>query len=186
MSMNRNMALELVRATEAAALASARLMGRGDETEADQVAVDAMRTALNRIEMDATVVIGEGERDKAPMLYIGERVGKAAADGSDGLPTIDIAVDPLEGTNLCATGTPNAIAVLAVSERGGLLHAPDIYMDKLVVGPRSKHAVDLDGSTDDLSSDLIQLHLRVLCDLSGEYKTIPNTAPGGCSYETRP
>ncbi len=140
MSMDRNMALELVRATEAAALASARLMGRGDETSADQVAVDAMRSALNRIEMDATVVIGEGERDEAPMLYIGEKVGTGTG------PVIEIALDPLEGTTICATGGPNALSVIAAAEEGGFLHAPDTYMDKLAVGPSARGAIDIDRS----------------------------------------
>jgi len=147
MSMDRNMALELVRATEAAALASARLMGRGDETEADQVAVDAMRSALNRIEMKATVVIGEGERDEAPMLYIGESVGTGSG------PVIEIALDPLEGTTICATGGPNALSVIAAAEEGGFLHAPDTYMDKLAVGPAARGAIDIDRSpTDNLKS----------------------------------
>jgi fructose-1,6-bisphosphatase class II len=147
MSMDRNMALELVRATEAAAIASARLMGRGDETEADQVAVDAMRTALNRIEMKATVVIGEGERDEAPMLYIGEKVG------TDSGPIIEIALDPLEGTTICATGGPNALSVIAAAEEGGFLHAPDTYMDKIAVGPGAKGSVDIDRSpTENLKS----------------------------------
>ncbi len=140
MSMDRNMALELVRATEAAALASARLMGRGDETDADQVAVDAMRSALNRIEMKATVVIGEGERDEAPMLYIGEKVGTGSG------PIIEIALDPLEGTTICATGGPNALSVIAAAEEGGFLHAPDTYMDKIAVGPAAKGAIDIDRS----------------------------------------
>ena len=140
MSMDRNMALELVRATEAAAIASARLMGRGDETSADQVAVDAMRTALNRIEMKATVVIGEGERDEAPMLYIGEKVGTGSG------PIIEIALDPLEGTTICATGGPNALSVIAAAEEGGFLHAPDTYMDKLAVGPSARGAIDIDRS----------------------------------------
>ncbi|MBW2280956.1 MAG: class II fructose-bisphosphatase [Deltaproteobacteria bacterium] len=145
--MDRNMALELVRATEAAALASARLMGRGDETEADQVAVDAMRSALNRIEMKATVVIGEGERDEAPMLYIGESVGTGSG------PVIEIALDPLEGTTICATGGPNALSVIAAAEEGGFLHAPDTYMDKLAVGPAARGAIDIDRSpTDNLKS----------------------------------
>ena len=140
MPMDRNMALELVRATEAAALASARLMGRGDETAADQVAVDAMRSALNRIEMNATVVIGEGERDEAPMLYIGEKVGTGSG------PIIEIALDPLEGTTICATGGPNALSVIAAAEQGGFLHAPDTYMDKLAVGPSARGAIDIDRS----------------------------------------
>ncbi len=147
MSMDRNMALELVRATEAAALASARLMGRGDETEADQVAVDAMRSALNRIEMSATVVIGEGERDEAPMLYIGEKVGTGRG------PVIEIALDPLEGTTICATGGPNALSVIAAAEEGGFLHAPDTYMDKIAVGPAGRGAIDIDRSpTENLKS----------------------------------
>jgi len=146
MSMDRNMALELVRATEAAALAAARLTGGGDETEADQVAVDAMRTALNRIEMEATVVIGEGERDEAPMLYIGEKVGTGTG------PIIEIALDPLEGTTICATGGPNALSVIAAAEEGGFLHAPDTYMDKIAVGPAARGAIDIDRSpTDNLN-----------------------------------
>jgi fructose-1,6-bisphosphatase class II len=138
MAMDRNLALELVRATEAAALECARLMGRGDETAADQAAVDAMRTALNRIDMDATVVIGEGERDEAPMLYIGEKVG--TGDG----PKIEIALDPLEGTTLCATGGQNALSVIAAAEEGGFLHAPDTYMEKIAVGPSARGAIDID------------------------------------------
>jgi fructose-1,6-bisphosphatase class II len=145
--MERNLALEAVRVTEAAAIAASRWMGRGNEKAADQAAVDAMREALNGLEIDGTVVIGEGERDEAPMLYIGEKVGQAHAlhgGSATGFPQVDIAVDPLEGTNLCATGAANAIAVLAVSSRGGLLHAPDLYMEKLVVGPSSKDSVSLD------------------------------------------
>ncbi|MEX2204733.1 MAG: class II fructose-bisphosphatase [Myxococcota bacterium] len=136
--MDRNLALELVRATEAAALECARLMGRGDETAADQAAVDAMRTALNRIDMDATVVIGEGERDEAPMLYIGEKVGTGSG------PKIEIALDPLEGTTLCATGGQNALSVIAAAEEGGFLHAPDTYMEKIAVGPAARGAIDID------------------------------------------
>ncbi len=138
MSMDRNLALELVRTTEAAALACTRCMGRGDETAADQAAVDAMRTALNRMEMDATVVIGEGERDEAPMLYIGERVGTRSG------PKIELALDPLEGTTICATGGPNALSVIAAAEEGGFLHAPDTYMDKIAVGPEAKGVIDID------------------------------------------
>ena len=137
---------------ERAAIACARTMGQGDRHGSDQVAVEAMRETLDHVPIDGRVVIGEGERDEAPMLYIGERVGMAhAASGVTGgsLPEIDIAVDPLEGTNLCATGSPNAIAVLAAAERGGLLHAPDLYMEKLVVGPSSRHAVSLDASVAD-------------------------------------
>ena len=138
MAMDRNLALELVRATEAAALECARLMGRGDETAADQAAVDAMRTALNKIDMDATVVIGEGERDEAPMLYIGEKVGTGNG------PKIEIALDPLEGTTLCATGGQNALSVIAAAEEGGFLHAPDTYMEKIAVGPAARGAIDID------------------------------------------
>jgi fructose-1,6-bisphosphatase class II len=140
MAMDRNLALELVRATEAAALACAHLMGRGDETAADQAAVDAMRTALNKIEMDGTIVIGEGERDEAPMLYIGEKVGSGSG------PKIEIALDPLEGTTLCATGGPNALSVIAAAEEGGFLHAPDTYMEKIAVGPAGRGAIDIDKS----------------------------------------
>jgi fructose-1,6-bisphosphatase class II len=136
--MDRNLALELVRTTEAAALACARLMGRGDETAADQAAVDAMRTALNRMDMDATVMIGEGERDEAPMLYIGERVGTRSG------PKIELALDPLEGTTICATGGPNALSVIAAAEEGGFLHAPDTYMDKIAVGPEATGVIDID------------------------------------------
>ncbi len=136
--MDRNLALELVRATEAAALECARLMGRGDETAADQAAVDAMRTALNKIEMDATIVIGEGERDEAPMLYIGEKVGTGNG------PKIEIALDPLEGTTLCATGGQNALSVIAAAQAGGFLHAPDTYMEKIAVGPAARGAIDID------------------------------------------
>jgi fructose-1,6-bisphosphatase II / sedoheptulose-1,7-bisphosphatase len=136
--MDRNLALELVRTTEAAALSSARLMGRGDEVAADRAAVDAMRSALNRMEMAATVVIGEGERDEAPMLYIGEKVGTGSG------PALELALDPLEGTTICATGGPNALSVIAAAEPGGFLHAPDTYMDKLAVGPDARGAIDID------------------------------------------
>ena len=142
------LALEFVRVVEEAAIASAHTMGQGDRKHADQVAVEAMRRVMDTVPMRGTIVIGEGERDEAPMLYIGERVGAAAHDGSM-FPEVDIAVDPLEGTNLCATGSPNAITVLAASERGGLLHAPDCYMEKLVVGPSCKGKVDLDAPVKD-------------------------------------
>lgn len=137
--MDRNLALEVVRVTEAAALASARLMGRGDEKAADQAAVDAMRTAFNSMNMCGTVVIGEGERDEAPMLYIGEKVGNACTNGAE----IDIALDPLEGTTLTATGGPNALSVIAIASKGNFLHAPDTYMEKIAVGPRAKGAIDI-------------------------------------------
>ncbi len=137
--LNATHADAMVRVTERAAIASETLVGRGDEKAADQAAVDAMRTALNEIEMKGRIVIGEGERDEAPMLYIGEEVGSGA-----GL-AIDIALDPLEGTTLTAKAMPNALAVIACAPRGGLLHAPDVYMDKLAVGPGIAHGVvDLD------------------------------------------
>ena len=141
MPMDRNLALEFVRITEAAALASSRWMGRGDEKQADQAAVDAMRKAFNTVRMDGTVVIGEGERDEAPMLYIGEKVGDSQSPDA---PGIDIALDPLEGTTICATGGVGAISVIAVAERGHFLHAPDTYMDKIAVGPAAAGAIDID------------------------------------------
>ncbi len=139
--MEQLLALEMVRVTEAAAIASARMMGRGDRHEADRVAVEAMRRTMDDVDIAGTIVIGEGERDEAPMLYIGERVGRLTEE-DDG-PLIDIAVDPLEGTNLVATGQANAITVLAASERGGLLHAPDTYLEKLCVGPVAAGHVDI-------------------------------------------
>ncbi|HSC27387.1 MAG TPA: class II fructose-bisphosphatase [Vicinamibacterales bacterium] len=149
--MNSDLSLEFLRVVEQAAIACAQTMGQGDRHKSDQVAVEAMRKCLDAVPIDGTVVIGEGERDEAPMLFIGEKVGRGTRGGPAGLelPKVDIAVDPLEGTNLCATGAPNAIAVLAASDRGGLLHAPDLYMEKLVVGPSSKHAVSLDAPVAD-------------------------------------
>lgn len=138
--MDRNLALELVRVTEAAAIASARVMGRGDEHLADQVAVDAMRAALNGLKLRGRVVIGEGERDAAPMLYIGEEVGEGSG------PEVDIALDPLEGTTITARGDNNALAVVAFAERGGFLTAPDIYMEKIAVGGEARGAIDLQRS----------------------------------------
>lgn len=135
--MDRNLALELVRVTEAAALASARLMGRGDERACDMAAVEAMRRAFSAVGFCGTVVIGEGERDEAPMLYIGERLGSGEG------PKVDIAVDPLEGTTICATGAPNALSVIAIANQGDLLKAPDVYMEKLAVGPKAKGVIDL-------------------------------------------
>ncbi|EQB01741.1 fructose 1,6-bisphosphatase [Sphingobium baderi LL03] len=129
--LDRVLVLEMVRVTEAAAIAASKLIGRGDEKAADAAAVEAMRMAFNDLYMDGTVVIGEGERDEAPMLYIGEKVGNAIGTG----PKIDIALDPLEGTTITAKAGPNALAVLAISEEGGLLNAPDVYMEKLAVGP---------------------------------------------------
>src|ERR1041384_3875135 len=145
--MDSDLSLEFLRVVEQAAIACAHTMGQGDRHHSDHVAVEAMRRVMDSVPMDGTIVIGEGERDEAPMLYIGEKVGLAhAMRGAAGgaFPQVDIAVDPLEGTNLCATGAPNAIAVLAAATRGGLLHAPDLYMEKLVVGPRARHTVGLD------------------------------------------
>lgn len=136
----RNFALEFVRVTEAAALESARLMGRGDEKAADHAAVEAMRKVLNSIQFEGRVVIGEGERDEAPMLYIGEKVGQAPG------PKLDLALDPLEGTTICATGGNNSLAVIAIAEEGNFLHAPDTYMKKIAVGPGAKGAIDLNAS----------------------------------------
>jgi len=136
-----DLSLELLRVVEDAAIASARTMGMGDAHTSDQAAVEAMRRCLDTIPIDGTIVIGEGERDEAPMLFIGEKVG---ASNSSPPISVDIAVDPLEGTNLCSTGGAGAITVLAASEHGGLLHAPDCYMEKMVVGPAAKGAVDLE------------------------------------------
>lgn len=135
--MNRNLAMEFVRVTEMAAIASARLMGRGDEKAADQAAVDAMRAMLDSIDCDATVVIGEGERDEAPMLYIGEKVGTGTG------AKLEIALDPLEGTTICSIGGPNSISVMAIGEAGNLLHAPDTYMLKLAAGPEARGKLDI-------------------------------------------
>ena len=138
--LDRILTLELARVTERAAVAAARLRGRGDEKAADQAAVDAMRNELNALQIDGTVVIGEGERDEAPMLYIGEKVGR-----KDGGPKVDIALDPLEGTTICAKNLPNSLAVVAIANEGNLLNAPDVYMDKIAIGPGySPGTVDLD------------------------------------------
>jgi fructose-1,6-bisphosphatase class II len=138
--MDRNFAMEFVRVTEAAALASARWMGRGDEKAADHAAVEAMRSMLNSIEFNGTVVIGEGERDEAPMLYIGEKVGKG------GSTQLDLALDPLEGTTICARGGANSLSVIAIAEKGKFLHAPDTYMQKLAVGPEAKGVISLEAT----------------------------------------
>jgi fructose-1,6-bisphosphatase II len=154
------LALEMAYVTEAAAIASARLMGRGDRTEADRVAVEAMRAAMDEVEMQGTIVIGEGERDEAPMLYIGEEVGAAET------PKVDIAVDPLEGTNIVSAGGYNAIAVIAIAEEGGFLHAPDTYMQKLAVGPRARGSIDITASpTENLRSiaKALKAYVEDLC-----------------------
>jgi fructose-1,6-bisphosphatase class II len=149
--MESDLSLEFLRVVESAAISSAHTMGQGDRHGSDRAAVEAMRKELDTVPIDGTIVIGEGERDEAPMLYIGEKVGLANKPHGRGrsFDKVDIAVDPLEGTNLCATGTPNSIAVLAASDEGGLLHAPDLYMDKLVVGPSAKHLVDIDAPVRD-------------------------------------
>jgi fructose-1,6-bisphosphatase II / sedoheptulose-1,7-bisphosphatase len=157
--MDRNLALEVVRVTEAAALAASRLMGRGDEKAADQAAVDAMRYALNSLAIEGTVVIGEGERDEAPMLYIGEKVGA-------GGPRIDIALDPLEGTTITAKGGQNALAVVAMAEEGGFLNAPDVYMDKIAVGPDlPEDLVDLDAGPEENLRQLAKAKGMEIVDL---------------------
>ncbi len=143
--MNRNLALEFVRVTEMAAIASARFMGRGDEKAADQAAVDAMRTMLDSVDCEGTVVIGEGERDEAPMLYIGEKVGTGSG------PKLDIALDPLEGTAVCASGANNSISVMAIAEHGQFLNAPDTYMLKIATGPDGRGVIDiLESATENL------------------------------------
>ena len=163
-TMDRNFALEAVRVTEAAALACSNWVGRGDEKAADQAAVTAMRESLNGMTIDGTVVIGEGERDKAPMLYIGEKVGSGSG------PKIDIALDPLEGTTICATAGPNSLAVLAMAEKGGFLHAPDVYMDKIAVGGGlPEDVVSLENS---IKENLKSLASAKKCDVSDLTVTI--------------
>ncbi len=157
-SLDRNLALDTVRVTEAAARAAARLIGRGDEKAADQAAVDAMRRGLNALDIAGTVVIGEGERDEAPMLYIGETVGTGRG------PALDVALDPLEGTTICATGGPNALAVLAMAEKGGFLAAPDTYMDKIAVGDGLPDGlIDID---DPPATTLAKLARAKKCDIN--------------------
>lgn len=159
--MDRNFALEAVRVTEAAALAASHWIGRGAEKDADQAAVNAMREALNGLTIDGTVVIGEGERDKAPMLYIGEKVGTGSG------PRIDIALDPLEGTTICATAGPNSLAVLAMAEHGGFLHAPDVYMDKIAVGGGlPEEVVDLDNSVKENLTNLAKAKKKEISELT--------------------
>ena len=163
-NLESDLALEFLRVVENAAIASARTMGQGDRPLSDQVATETMRKVMDTIPMRGTIVIGEGERDEAPMLYIGEQVGGAFPDGRD-VPHVDIAVDPLEGTNLCATGAPGAITVLAASEKGGLLHAPDCYMEKIVVGPSCKNAVELDAPVADNLRNIARRMHRGVDDL---------------------
>lgn len=163
-NIESDLALEFLRVVEKAAIASARTMGQGDRKLADEVATEAMRKTMDTVPMRGTIVIGEGERDEAPMLYIGEKVGAKFPDGTE-VPEVDIAVDPLEGTNLCATGAPGSITVLAASERSGLLNAPDCYMEKIVVGPSCKNCVDLDAPVADNLKNIAQRLQRDVEDL---------------------
>ncbi len=164
-NIESDLAPKFIRVVENAAIASARTMGRGEGELSDKVAVESMRGTMDSIPMRGTIVIGEGERDQAPMLYIGEKVGAEFRDGMD-VPEVVIAVDPLEGTNLCATGGPGAITVLAASEAGGLLNAPDCYMEKIVVGPSCKGAVDLDAPVADNLKNIAKCMQRSVQDLA--------------------
>jgi fructose-1,6-bisphosphatase II len=163
-NLESDLASKFLRVVENAAVASARTMGRGEQKFSDKVAVEAMRAAMDSIPMRGTIVIGEGERDQAPMLYIGEKVGAEFPDGTE-VPEVDIAVDPLEGTNLCATGAAGSITVLAASDAGGLLHAPDCYMEKIVVGPSCKDSVDLDAPVRENLKNIAQRLERAVGDL---------------------
>src|SRR6266700_985986 len=163
-NIESDLASRFLRVVEVAAIASARTMGQGERKLSDQVATEAMRKTMDSIPMRGTIVIGEGERDQAPMLYIGEQVGAEFRDGTE-VPEVDIAVDPLEGTNLCATGGPGSITVLAASEAGGLLHAPDCYMEKIVVGPSCKGAVDLEAPVADNLQNIAKRMERSVQDL---------------------
>lgn len=162
--IEQGLSVELVRVVEQAAIAAARTMGQGERKESDRVAVQAMRQAFEEVKIAGNIVIGEGERDKAPMLYIGERVGAPPPPGA-GFPAVDIAVDPLEGTNLCATGDYGAIAVLAASEPGGLLHAPDCYMEKIIAGPACRGALDIDAPVEDNLKSIASCLDRDVSDL---------------------
>jgi len=163
-NIESDLASKFLRVVENAAVASARTMGQGQQKLSDKVAVEAMRAAMDSIPMRGTIVIGEGERDEAPMLYIGEKVGAEFSDGTE-VPEVDIAVDPLEGTNLCATGANGSITVLAASDAGGLLHAPDCYMEKIVVGPSCKDAVDMQAPVADNLNNIAKRLDRNVQDL---------------------
>jgi fructose-1,6-bisphosphatase II len=163
-NIESDLAPKFIRVVENAAIASARTMGRGERELSDKVATESMRGTMDSIPMRGTIVIGEGERDQAPMLYIGEQVGAEFRDGTE-VPEVDIAVDPLEGTNLCAMGGPGSITVLAASEAGGLLHAPDCYMEKIVVGPSCKGAVDLEAPVADNLKNIAKCMERSVQDL---------------------
>src|SRR5688500_5866258 len=164
----RELALDFLRVTEAAAIESAKTMGQGDRKHSDHVAVEAMREVMDTVPMRGRIVIGEGERDEAPMLYIGEEVGGGnfSEEARAEFPEVDIAVDPRDGINLCALGANNAIPVLAAAQRGGLLHAPDIYMDKIVVGPSSRGAVDIDAPVEDNLRNIARRLGRAVDDLT--------------------
>jgi len=162
--LDRVLDRDLIAVTERAAVAAAQTMGYGDRERSDHVAVEAMRSEMDKLEIDGRIVIGEGERDEAPMLYVGEQVG--ARRGDPDAPQVDFAVDPLEGTNLCATGAPGAIAVLAAAERGGLLHAPDVYMDKLVVGSTARGRVHLDAPVAENLRNIAEAYEREVSDLT--------------------
>ncbi len=164
MVMDNLLEQDFIRVTEQAAIAAAKTMGFGDRRHSDHVAVEAMRKEMDTLAMDGRVVIGEGERDEAPMLFVGEELG--ALRGQDGAVGVDIAVDPLEGTNLCATGSPDSIAVLAAAERGGLLHAPDVYMDKIVVGPTARGTVHLDAPVAENLRNIAAAFNRKVSDLT--------------------
>ena len=164
MALDQLLEQGFIRVTEQAAIAAAKTMGFGDRRYSDQVAVEAMRKEMDSLDMDGRVVIGEGERDKAPLLYTGEEVG--ARRGHDGAVQVDIAVDPLEGTNLCATGSPDSITVLAASERGGLLYAPDVYMEKLVVGPTARGSIHLDAPVAENLRNIAAAFERKVSDLT--------------------
>src|SRR5438046_4237134 len=163
--MESSLEIGFLRVTEKAAIAAARTMGYGKRKYSDQVAVESMREELNRLKMRGKVVIGERDRDKAPMLYVGEPLGRGWTEGEID-PEVDIAVDPLEGTNLCATGAANAIAVLAASEKGGLLNAPDVYMDKIVVGPTAAELVGLDKSVQENLNQIAEAFQRDVNELT--------------------
>ncbi len=163
--MESSLEVGFLRAAEKAAIAAARTMGYGKRKYSDQVAVEAMREELNKLKMRGSVVIGEGERDKAPMLYVGEPLGRGWAE-AEIFPEVDIAVDPLEGTNLCATGSANSIATIAASEKGGLLNAPDIYMDKIVVGPTAADHVSLNASVEDNLNAMAKAFQRDINELT--------------------
>ncbi len=164
MALDHLLEQEFIRVTEQAAIAAARTMGRGDRHHSDQAAVESMRREMDNLPMDGRIVIGEGERDKAPMLFVGEELGRLR--GQDGATAVDIAVDPLEGTNLCATGSPDANAVLAAAERGGLLHAPDVYMDKIVVGPTARGKVHIDAPVAENLRNIAAAFGRQVSDLT--------------------